>query len=280
MGLPHTGAPKLSMADERLLALLKRHSPRSLPLTGKRYGGYDLKSRLDARKNGWLLMPRQHRQELFKRLSYLRPWLLAASKRRMAQGSIGVYDARSFSAAHESFKEKTLEIFTTSALKHVGARANVIIMDDFARRGQQLRTASRLLRKWHAKRIYLPNPDKRVIAAGKRLKICTSHSLLQEACKKEWSEISFNAAYLDSTSGSLTQLRSLIGAVLPRCSTEPFYLGVSIVGRCSAPGQGSVLERIAGLTDYLAGHGLQLQYPTAHGFLSFQKVTTLFYARD
>lgn len=264
-----------------VLRLLVKHCPKTLPTSGKLYGGHNLKQMLDTRKPGLIEgKPRANKRLWLKKLPYMKEWLSKAARgrRKEMRRWADCYDATTFTDSHEQHKDEALMRFV-SLLRKSSPTCKILVLDDFEKKHRRLRCLSALLKHRVPCRLYVANPSASVCKAAKKMKVNVFQGELERALASDFDE-SFGAFYLDGCSGSPRVLCGLVDRVLCKAN-QRFALALTIVGRCSLPGHGSQVNRIRTVEQHLKGHGFA---PFGTGLneyaLVYGQVCTVYYYRE
>lgn len=275
-------------ADDAVLRLLCRHCPRKLPFTGRLYRGHNLKNLLDTRKKRLmtsLSQPRNRRlTHWLNALPYLKPWIAASRmrQRREQKRWCDTYSAKAFTASHDEHKDNVLARFKTLLRRHADRGCNIVLLDDFNRGGKCLRCVSGLATCCSPRRLFLANRGKNTVCRAASAAGATAFSGdLKVALRspEAFGKTVFGAAYLDTCSGSPPVICDLVDTLCARASKN-FVLAITIVGRCSRPGHGSQINRVATIEGHIAKLGFKPDGASLHKYaLVYGQACTLFYTR-
>ena len=277
---------KKEQAKDRLLCSLRRHCLQRLPVTGRLYGGENLKALLDARKWNWIPGRRrgvkvQRPGGYYQKLPWFREWI-----RRARGDGKTMYSAKAHNAHHASFKDCVSKTFAKRASKRNGV---IFALDDFDEGGVRLRTLGDLAKAGtKRKRVHIANPNSKLCQAARRQGAQAVQSSLQDALASEWKGLKSGAAYLDTCSGSWEYVADLLEGVLAK-SNRRYLLAFTLLSRAQkrktqAQDEASpacLVSRLAALDRTLVAKGFsKIGNDDSEAVFSYAgKVVTVFYER-
>lgn len=281
-----------------ILKHLLKYSPRTMPITGKLYGGVlklNLKAEMEACRNNWFKgksiskrLSKDQKLAFEVKLPYWKAYIKSLKKLRVCRSKAKVkasqgYDASVFTSTHEKFKDRMSAKFSKTVLR-VGKSSigrAVLVLDDFNKDKKTLRSLSHLtLLGIESCEIYIPNPGEKPYRAALKSGANSEQLLCEKALKEPWRGIRFDAAYLDFCTGSASYANRLIDLVMANAKPR-FSLAVTLTGRDT--NGDNMLERITSIDSSCQACGLSLASPClSESVFQFKpsSVVTVFYNRN
>jgi hypothetical protein len=188
---------------------------------------------------------------------------LQKSSRRVTK-----YDPAKLSEVHHAFKDECntdLLRGVKSVFGSAEAMANggyAVILDDVDAEGR-LRTTTALLEAgFPVDRILAPNKEASVVEKLLEVGVKSVQKHLREALGSDFVGLNLSLAYLDSTSGDITEIRGMLKQVQAN-QKGPLVVAYTLCLRCFTPGGAmSFTERILNLLDYMRSCGFEPLHQT------------------